>query len=51
MFLKGAVIGPEEFFEGLALGTHQFIGGTFGELNLMLILKMIIFFVKVVLLV
>ncbi|XP_019853628.1 PREDICTED: vacuolar protein sorting-associated protein 13C-like [Amphimedon queenslandica] len=27
---QGAVVGPEEFFEGLALGTHQFIGGTVG---------------------
>ena len=27
---QGAVIGPEEFFEGLKLGTHHFIEGTLG---------------------
>ena len=24
--------GPEEFMEGLALGTHQFVEGTVGQL-------------------
>jgi vacuolar protein sorting-associated protein 13A/C len=27
---QGAVLGPEEFLKGLALGGHQFIGGTVG---------------------
>ena len=31
--LQGAVAGPEEFMEGLALGTHQFVEGTVGQWN------------------
>ena len=27
------MVGPEEFVEGLALGTHQFIGGTVGKMT------------------
>ena len=30
--IRGAVLGPDEFLEGLALGTHQFLGGTVGQL-------------------
>ena len=29
--LKGAVLGPGEFFEGLSLGGRQFVGGTLGK--------------------
>ena len=28
--VQGAVLGPGEFFEGLSLGSRQFVGGTIG---------------------
>ena len=31
IIIKGAVLGPEEFLEGLALGSHQFLSGTVGK--------------------
>ena len=31
--LEGAVLGPEEFLEGLSLGGRQFIGGTVGGIS------------------
>ena len=34
LYLKGAVLGPGEFFEGLSLGGRQFFEGTVGKLDL-----------------
>ncbi len=31
VYLQGAVLGPGEFFEGLALGGKQFVEGTLGK--------------------
>lgn len=37
--LQGAVLGPGEFFEGLALGGRQFVGGTLGKSMMMGVLE------------
>lgn len=38
------MVGPEEFVEGLALGTHQFIGGTVGKMTLKLYIIFLLLF-------
>ena len=31
--IQGAVLGPEEFFEGVYLGGREFVGGTIGGIS------------------